>query len=108
MIKRQLKLLIRKFDAVQVDQIWMKLGSFNFAESEGVVLRLEPLGSGVASREFTWEQLLKARVENTDELVLKNGTRMKFFKLQPIKLLDEKSRLHVRRDSASVGSPKSS
>jgi len=87
MNRRQIKLLLRRFDAAQVDQIWMKLGAFNFNE-DGAVLRLEPLGTGVSSRAFTWEQLLKARVENTDELVLKNGTRMKFFKLQPIKLLD--------------------
>lgn len=84
--KKAVRSLLRRFDAVQVDQLWMKLGSFNFTERDGVMLRLEPLGTGLANREFTWEQLLKARVKNETELVLPDGTRMIFYKLTPIKL----------------------
>lgn len=84
--KKQLRSLVRRFDAVQVDQLWMKLASFNFNETTGAMLRLEPLGTGLSDRKFTWEQLLKASVKNETELVLKDGTRLIFYKLTPIKL----------------------
>lgn len=79
---------MRKFDAVQVDQIWMCLSAFNFlVDGNEPVLLLKPMGTGVAARKFTWDQLTRGRVENGTDLVLQNGTRLVFYKLKPIELV---------------------
>ena len=91
MTRRQLKALIRKTDAVQVDQIWMQVSAFSFISDDEHVLLLKAMGTGIAARRFTWDQLLKAQVKNTSELVLRDGTRMVFFKLQPISLVNNAS-----------------
>lgn len=91
MNRRELKSLIRRSEAIQVDQIWMQVSSFNFlsqTDRNEDVLILKAMAPGMLARKFTWEQLLKARVENQNELVLRDGTRMIFYKLKPIELSD--------------------
>lgn len=100
MNRRELKSLIRRSEAIQVDQIWMQVSSFSFvggALNEDALI-LKAMAPGMPARRFTWNQLLKSQVENQNELVLRDGTRMIFYKLKPIELSDAtgQSRLQHR------------
>ena len=86
MTRKSLKGLLRKTEAVQVNQIWMKIQCLYLQNTHGVAVMLRPMGVGVPAVEVTWEQLKSAKVKNSDELVLLNGTRLRFFKLEAINL----------------------
>ena len=87
MTRKILKRVIKKAEAVQMNNFWMRVQSYNFTAAEHPVLSLEPSSNvteAVSGRSFTWQQLLKAEANSNNELVLQDGTRLKFFKLTEI------------------------
>jgi hypothetical protein len=94
MSKNRIRYVLKRTSMVQVDSIWMKLETYNFgAKGSDIMLRLVPPSlveaTHIAVKTFSCTSLLHGRVEKGDELVLEDGTRLKFCKLQPIPLDDD-------------------
>jgi len=87
-VRRKIKAAIKKADLVSMDDREMDIINYHVADDAKIVLKLRFRGMpGSATFDYTWENLLNGELAiNEAELIMPDGTNLRFYKLTPITL----------------------
>jgi hypothetical protein len=86
--RRKIKTAIKKADLVSMNDSEMVIVKYHLVDDAKIVLKIRHRGlPGCETFDYTWNDLLNGELSrNGAELIVPDGTNLRFYKLVPIQL----------------------